>query len=1119
MEAVFLLLLSSAGGPLISEVCGNPSNEACGEFVELYNPGPEPVSVTGYCITDGDALDQLEPWSPEVHGDFPAPGVVLETDTIPPEGFALILELGYLQDPCYDIPPGTVILTTGDYALCNGLAASSDPLTLFGPGGTSGADVLSTWGTPVETDVWQDRDDDGLDGIPFDPGDGMSVFRHPLEAPDAEDWWQTGEVTPGAPPDAPPDTSAVYVQGVWFSPDSPEPGEACTVYAGFCCWGTAPPEQGFLEVFLDMDGDSLHGAGEPGTSVPASTLTPGTADTILVDFAGPPPGWYIASGSCAPAYLGVPMPSGGGTDPVITELMANPPDQATQEFVEVYFPGPGVFPLAGCFFTDGDAVDQVEPLSGTVLLPAGSCGVILDPDYQGGLPIPPEARLFTPGDASLGNGLATSDPLVLYRWDGTTVEHILSTAGTPVLSDDPLMCDDDGLDGIPFNPGQGHSMERTDPAGPDSEENWRASAFGGTPGWLESPWPSLDVRADSVAVPGGAEPGVPFTAEGWFSSAGTLPAPGVILTLFNDLDADGVPGPGETAAWDYVEEMAPGESRCLEGQVSLPDHGFYLVRALCQCPGDTVPDNDMKGAVVRCGDGAFPAVTEVLCNPSDQARDEFVELFHPGPGIFDPSLFTLTDGDSEDVLSGDFVPPGRWALVLDPDYFSGSMPYDIPPGTPVILPGNGTIGDGLSGNDPVILLWQGIPVSTYGTPEDPSDGIPRNPGTDMSVERISPELPDLEENWFTNPPGPSPGAGPLGLGEGVDYAASGLALSPPAGPAGIPVTVGAVLTCHGTLPGSPGVVFRAGGVEFAAVIPDPPLPGEPVTVEAVWTSGAPGVALEAMTVCPEDRNHRNDRAAGVWCPEPGLVLNEIMYAPESPGPEWVELYNGAGEALELSSFVFSDPGVVAGLPGHLLEPGGFVLLCPDPESFAGVWGEVPCPVLQPREWPALNNAGDTLTLSGDGSADWVPYLSSWGGTGGSSLERRSPGEWGFLKENWGGCLQGATPGSPNSVRPHDTGRFLTAVPRAFSPDGDGAHDLLTVTLELPEPGFTGEVKVYDVTGRVVARLWDGPIPGETLTLEWDGAGMPVGRYIIFARASAGSTLLEGTLVRILAGRL
>ena len=63
------------------------------------------------------------------------------------------------------------------------------------------------------------------------------------------------------------------------------------------------------------------------------------------------------------------------------------------------------------------------------------------------------------------------------------------------------------------------------------------------------------------------------------------------------------------------------------------------------------------------------------------------------------------------------------------------------------------------------------------------------------------------------------------------------------------------------------------------------------------------------------------------------------------------------------------------------------------------------------------------------------------------------------------------------------------------------------------------MKVYDVTGRVVARLWDGPIPGETLTLEWDGAGMPVGRYIIFARASAGSTLLEGTLVRILARRL
>jgi hypothetical protein len=1115
MDAMVLLLLSGAGGPLIGEVCGNPLDEACGEFVELYNPGPEPVSVAGCSLTDGDALDQIVPWSAGVHGEFPSPGAVLETDTIPPEGFALILELGYLQDPCYEIPPGTVILTTGDYAICNGLAASSDPLTLFGPGGTSGADVLSTYGTPVETDNWQDRDDDGLDGIPFDPGDGLSVFRYPPEAPDAEEWWQPGEATPGGPPD----TSAVFVQGVWFSPESPEPGQECTLYAAFYCWGTVPPEQGFLEVFLDMDGDSLRGAGEPGTSLPASTLTPGATDTLSAAFPGPPAGWYIASGSCAPSYLGVPMPSGGGIAPVITEMMANPPDQASQEYAEVYYPGPGVFHLAGCFFTDGDALDQVEPLSGTALLPAGCCGVILDPDYQGGLPVPPGARLFAPGDASLGNGLATSDPLVLYRRDGTTMEHILSTAGTPMLSDDPLMCDDDGLDGIPFNPGQGRSMERTDPAGPDSEDNWRASAPGGTPGWLESPWPSMDVRADSIVVPGEAWPGIPFTVEGWFSCAGTRPARGVTLTLFNDLDADGVPDPGETSAWEHVEEMAPGESRCLEGQVVLADHGFYLVRALCQCSGDTVPENDMKGAVVMCGEGAYPAVTEVLSNPSDQARDEFVELYHPGPGVFDPSMFTLSDGDSEDVLAGDFVPPGSWALVLDPDYFSGSMPYEIPPGTPVILPGNGTIGDGLSGNDPVILLRQGAPVSTYGTPDNPSDGIPRNPGTDLSMERISPEMPDLEENWFTNPLGPSPGTGPLGFGEGADYGAAGLTLNPPAGPAGIPVSVGAVLTCHGPLQGNLTVVFRAGGVEFAEVIPDPPSPGEPAAVEAFWTSGAPGVVVEAVTACPDDRNHRNDRASGVWCPEPGLVLNEIMYAPASPGPEWIELYNGAGAALDLSSFVFSDPGAAAELPGHLLEPGGFALICPDPQGFADAWGPVPCPVLEPLGWPALNNSGDTLTLAGDGSTDWVPYLPSWGGAGGASLERRSPEAWGFLKENWGGCLQGATPGAPNSVRPHETGRFLTASPRVFSPDGDGAGDVLAVTLELPEPGFTGEVKIFDVTGRVAATLWDGPIPGETLTVSWDGGGMPVGRYIVFARASSGSVLLEATLVRILAGRL
>lgn len=1114
-----LLLLALASSTVISEVCSNPLNEASCEFVELWNPGPEAVSTLGFTITDGDALDQVLPWSEQTHGVFPHAGMLLETDSIPPGGRAVILELGYLLDPCFDLATGTVILTTGDNAVCNGLAASSDPLTLFGPGGTTNADVLSTYGTPLETDTWQDRDDDGLDGIPFDPGNGLSTHRFPAGSPDAEGNWIGGQPTPGSPPDAPPDTFAVFVLELWFAPADPQPGSICQINAAVHCYGTVSPDQGSITVFLDADGDSLAGTGEPSGVWPASMLTPGNTDTLSIVFPAPAEGWYIASATACDSYMGVPMPSGGGVPPVITEVMANPPDQSSQEYIEVFYPGPGVFVLDGCRFTDGDAVDMVITWSGTALLHANSCGVILDPDYTGGLNIPEGTALYTVGNATLGNGLAASDPIVLYDRDGTMLVNILSTAGTPFLSDDPLLCDDDGLDSIPFDPGPNSSMERINPMCPDAGYNWTASEPGGSPGWLSEYGSGPDMRADSIIVLEGVAPGVPFTLEALFSSVGFSAAQDVCFTVFNDIDADSLPGAGEVICQGWAESLEPGETHTVEGSAVLPGHGFFLLRAVAQCPGDTASANNCANLCVKCGEGSYPVVTEVLCNPSDQSRDEFVEFFHPGPGVFDPSLLSISDGDATDVLHGDFVPALAYAVVLDPDYFSGSMPYDIPPGTPLIFPGNGTIGDGLGASDPVSLLFGETVVSTYGTPQIPDDGVPYNPGTDRSVERITPGLPDLPGNWFTNPMGPSPGAPPLGLSEGVDYGIASFMLSPPAGEAGTETTMSATVKALGSQACGLEVVFTLGEEVIGSVIPSPPATGDSVAAEAVWVATAAQASIEARIICGPDLNNRNDMGTAVWNRTPGLVLNEVMYSPEPDGPEWVELLNGTERALDLSGFTFEDPTVKTPLPGVVIEPGGFVLLCPDPQGFEDVWGAPPCPLLEPPSWPVLNNTGDTLTLSGRDETDWVPYDADWGGGTGISLERRSHSEMGWFPGNWGSSASGSTPGTANSIGAREDGPFLTAEPSVFSPDCDGVNDELQITLRVAEQGHIAEVRVYDVAGRVVCEIWNGPVPGETLTLFWDGSGLPVGRYIVFARAVKGSSLLEGVLVRVLARTL
>ena len=1090
------------GSLSISEVCSNPPDETSGEFVELYNGSADTINVSGFSITDGDALDQISAWS----GSFPHSGVVLESTLVPPGGFAVLLEQGYLNDPWLEFAPGTVILTTGDYALCNGLAASSDPLTLFLPGGTGPENVASTFGTPVDAENWEDRDDDGLDSIPFDPGEGSTLFRYPLEAPDGEGFWFQGSPTPGAPPDQPPDTFVISIDSLYISETDPMPGSGVTFGAVVSCWGTVSPDSGEVILYLDCNGDSAAQAGEILLSVPAQELQPGSADTVQVFFTAPEQGWYPAA-CIAPGVQGrLHFSTGGGVNPVITEVMANPLNEDTEEFIEVLYTGPGAFPLAGCSFTDGDAVDQILPFQSGDYLLQNAPGVIIDPEYQGSLAIPPGTPLFIPGNTTLGNGLTADDPVLLYGHGGTSLEHLLSTAGTPILNDDPLLCDDDGLDGIPFDPGNGHSIQRIIPEGPDTDFNWQASPPGGTPGTVEDNPGWADLATDTVYIAAGS-------ITGCFSNCGVFQAQGDV-TFFCDLNGNLDPDAGEVLHQEAVS-LSPGESQAVQIPSALPDSGIFIAAATVSCAEDTIECNNTRWAQFLPENPAWPVITEVLCNPSNEDCDEFVEVFFPGPGQADLTRFTISDGDSEDdilAISSPFLTPGTYAVILDPEYEVGGQPYSLPPGTPVFHPGNTTIGDGLSGTDPVILLHDSTAVSQYGTPEDPGDGIPYDPGTDLSVERLSPALPDLQSSWYSSPWGPTPGGPPENITQGVDYAAVPISFEPPMGPDGTNTSITAGMVSQGTDSVSQGqltVTITAGDETLGTFTPVPPGLQDTVLVSLQWQSQGDNTTVTASISCSQDQNGSNDTATANWNPPPTVCINELFYSE----PEWVELYNGTGQAVEISTLTLADPSTEAQLPQGIIEPGGYAVLTEDLNDFAAMWGQLQCPVLEPESWPTLNNGGDSLLLASQGTAlDLVPYLSSWGGGPGESLERRSGEAQGYLQSNWGTCIQGGTPGTGNSIGETQSTRFLTLTPTIFNPPDTP----LTVEIGLPMQACNVTVKVYDTRGMELETLFHGIYPGEHLVLTWQGNGYPVGRYIVYAEANCSGQALSDAGVVVLA---
>ncbi len=1192
------VVILSGQTPVITEVMANPLNEDATEFVEVFNPSVSPSDLAGFLITDGDALDEILPWDEGIYGPFPDSDAVTGTTSIPAGAYAVILETDYASAPAYDFPAGTIIITTGDASLCNGLAASTDPLTLFDATGTADSCAVSTYGTPIPSDVWSERDDDGLDGIPFDPGDGSSVERMLPSMPDQDGSWAAG------PPGGSPGTGWGSTQGVDLSctgvvtsETQPQPGSPFGVSAFFLYSGSQPCPPGTISLFLDLDADSIPG---PGDQILASGSTagmlPGARDTLTASVSLET-GWYCLTGralcsedtTSANDAASACVAPGGGVPPVVSEAMANPLDEDCDEYVEIHYAGPGTFPLCGSSLTDGDAVDTIVPWTGPPPGPgavasgwlcSGRTALVLDPEYPSGsspYPFPDSTVVVTVANTTIGNGLTADDPVTLYGPWGTGIQDVLSTYGTPVDSEDPLMRDDDGLDGIPFDPGNGFSVERIHLSGPDAEFNWQASAEGGSPGSVPPGQDSLDlclVDLRIVAAPSGStRQAVTLLASVW--NCGGLPASSASVSFFLDLDADSTASPAEVTAVMAVPYSIPGQIDTLVSILDLED-GCWLLGATVSDPDDSDPSNDTALEGFSCGEWTPPVISEVLCNPEDEDRDEFVEIWFPGPGVFDLEGCGICDGDGLDVITewsgtpgqltdpditpGRFIPAGAYAVLLDPEYALGSQPWDFAPGTRAVTVSNTTIGDGLSGTDPLILYEASGTsaadiASTFGTPligddplfcdDDGLDSIPFDPGEGLSLHRITPSGPDAEGNWAAADP--TPGAGPPSIQTGVDFSPVSILMEPPFGEEGQIVGISALVTNLGTESAPEGAlsVWIYGDLDYSgtpspseiiqAAQPEPPSPGDTLLLEAVWAAPSGQTPLVVFTACGADSATWNDTLDVAWNMNSDIVINEIMYHPDPGEPEWLELFNLSESPRPLAGMILSDSHeeVVVTVDSIVLPPAGYIVITSDSAGFRDAWPENPCALLEPPSWPALNDqtqpgedyADDVrLTLPGGQVLDMVPYDVSWGGAAGVSLEKTDPAAGGWRAASWSSCSCGGTPGEVNSVYnpgPEFQG-FLDWWPDPFSPDGDGVDDVLTIRVE-------GEglvtLDIFNVQGRLLRRLSDDSPSGGTHLTSWDGLdddgrSLPVGRYIIHARLEGdGGEVRDKAAVVVLARHL
>ena len=477
---------------------------------------------------------------------------------------------------------------------------------------------------------------------------------------------------------------------------------------------------------------------------------------------------------------------------VINEVMANPLNEGTGEFVELYN-GTG-FPVdvRGAVISDGDATNVIVAwMEGPTVIPADGFGVVVDPDYDplgdpatGGYEIAPDAVIVTVEGARLGNGLATSDPVELLASDGQTV---VSTYGHP------------------FNPGNGVSAERIAPDAGDEPGTWVPSPCSLSPGAPNcaaavDPEPTqtlviTEVMANPIDEGTGefveilnmgespidlaglllSDGDADDIIEPWHDAPTLLPVGAYAVVLDRDFadeyvippeairvtiddrrignalstnDPVSLRNPDGELIGTYAYPFNPGNGRSAEMiDASAGDIATNWVAATCEAPPFASPGAPNCAA----GGGVNPVgltlvINEVMANPHDEDTGEFIELFNFGPEPVDAADLQIDDGDAVDRLvpvagADSMVPPGAYAVILDPEY---AGEYAIPDAAILLEPTNTTLGSGLATNDPITLrASDGVTViSTF--------GHPFNPGNGVSVERVD-DRGDVPGNWVASP--------------------------------------------------------------------------------------------------------------------------------------------------------------------------------------------------------------------------------------------------------------------------------------------------------------------------------------------------------------------------------
>lgn len=712
------------------------------------------------------------------------------------------------------------------------------------------------------------------------------------------------------------------------------------------------------------------------------------------------------------------------TSLILSEIMFNPVS-GNNEFIEIYnTSGTESFDLNNYrikYYTS--TADVIISAGFGTTLPPNSYAVVLEGDYDfvSGIYnnlIPPSALILKISDNSFGtSGMAnTADrPVWLINPANDTLDvRTYSANNATAISDEKIILNKDS-----------------------TASNWTNSLnLNGTPGFRNSvALTNFDLRLSSINIsPLIPVLGVDLEISAVVRNSGIQAADNYLVEIFNDTNFDSVAVPSELIFSQSYLNLLPGDSIIASTTITNVQAGNYniIAKVFFTQDEDTTNNSRIRRVTVFPPGNNYNdiVINEIMYAPST-SEPEWVEIYNRTSSPINLRRWTLSDLSATVTItnSDKIIPPNNF-IVLSRDSSILNF-YNVP--VEIItfnLPALNNTGDAVVIKDSIGIVLDSI------------NFLPNWGGNTggKSLERIDVNISTNQQtNWgssqslFKATPGRvnsiTPKQNDLAITSFkpvTEFGITGEEIS-----FEISVKNRGILTSQNfellfyhdvdgdSIPQQSELISTTNGLPLSQ--------SDSIIVQLNTSSFTQGnnYFIAVVNVSPDDDSTNNiafTKVIGVEVNElrNDIVINEFMYAPNSPEPEWVEIYNRSNKIIDLKNYRIADNAdtVIINTNSVFLNPGEYVVITGN-NSITDYYN-IPSLILV-HSFPTLNNTGDKLILLDSLSRviDSLQYLSGWGGSSGKSLERISTDISSTDSINWKTSLSRykATPGYINSVTP------------------------------------------------------------------------------------------------------